>query len=171
MIRSSCSRAGAAGNTPITDTGGSESRAFGEALASVLRDLASTGRDGRRGRHKTDRDRGQRGRRRPKRKAGSVYRSASSVGQNRLFLGRTGKLGRRVAAVGRSGVKLIPNGWAFFRRPLVVRNVALSFGEEIERKASVYSKAERNTRPAGPGTGKTVPSLPGHAIFPSITLR
>ena len=108
---------GAAGNPPITDIGSSESRAFGDALASVLRDLAIQVVTDAEGATKlieievsgaADRESARQ----------VAFTVANSPLVKTAFFGQDANWGRIVAAAGRSGVKLCPNGCSFLRRPL-----------------------------------------------------
>ena len=138
---------GAAGNTLITDIGCSESRVFGMALASVLRDLALqvvmdaegatvlieievTGAAD----HESARQ--------------VAFTVANSPLVKTAFFGRDANWGRIIAAVGRSGVKLKPERVCLFFEDLCVfENGAPVLDEQIEQKASkIFKQKEIRVR-------------------------
>ena len=138
---------GAAGNTPITDIGGSGSRAFGEALAAVLRDLALQVVTDAEGATKlieievsgaADRESARQ----------VAFTVANSPLVKTAFFGQDANWGRIVAAAGRSGVKLIAERVGLFFEDLCVfENGAPVLGEEIEQKASgIFKQKEIRVR-------------------------
>jgi len=134
---------GAAGNSPITDIGSSESRVFGMALASVLRDLALQVVMDAEGatvlieievRGAADRESARQ----------VAFTVANSPLVKTAFFGRDANWGRIVAAVGRSGVKLMPERVCLFFEDLCVfENGAPVLGEQIEQKASRIFKQKQ----------------------------
>ncbi|MGA2938806.1 MAG: bifunctional glutamate N-acetyltransferase/amino-acid acetyltransferase ArgJ [Syntrophobacteraceae bacterium] len=138
---------GAAGNTPITDTGGSESRAFGGALASVLRDLAlQVVMDAEGATVLVEIEVSGAADRESARQV--AFTVANSPLVKTAFFGQDANWGRIVAAAGRSGVKLIPERVALFFEDLCVfENGAPVLGEEIEQKASrIFKQKEIHVR-------------------------
>ncbi len=138
---------GEAGNTPITDIGGSGSRAFGEALAAVLRDLALQVVTDAEGATKlieievsgaADRESARQ----------VAFTVANSPLVKTAFFGQDANWGRIVAAAGRSGVKLIAERVGLFFEDLCVfENGAPVLGDEIEQKASgIFKQKEIRVR-------------------------
>ncbi|MGA2026951.1 MAG: bifunctional glutamate N-acetyltransferase/amino-acid acetyltransferase ArgJ [Syntrophobacteraceae bacterium] len=138
---------GAAGNTPVTDIDGSESRVFGMALASVLRDLALQVVMDAEGATvlieivvsgAADRESARQ----------VAFTVANSPLVKTAFFGRDANWGRIVAAVGRSGVKLKPQRVCLFFEDLCVfENGAPVLGEQIEQKASrIFKQKEIRVR-------------------------
>jgi glutamate N-acetyltransferase/amino-acid N-acetyltransferase len=138
---------GAAGNPIIADIGDSGSRAFGDALAAVLRDLAIQVVSDAEGATKlieievtgaADR--------------ASARQVAFTVANSPLvktaFFGQDANWGRIVAAAGRSGVHLMPEKVELFFEDLCVfSGGAPVAGEEIERKASgIFKQKEIRVR-------------------------
>ena len=138
---------GAAGNPPLTDIGSSGSRAFGEALAAVLRDLSKqvvmdaegatklveieiTGAEDRESARQV------------------AFTVANSPLVKTAFFGQDANWGRIIAAAGRSGVRLIPERVnLFFEDLCVFAGGAPIPGEEIERKASgIFRQKEIRVR-------------------------
>ncbi len=145
---------GAAGNPPIMDLDGGESRAFGEALASVLRDLSIQIVMDAEGATKLIEIEVRGAADRRKRKAGRVYRCQFAACQNRLF--RSGrKLGKD--SRGCRKVRRAPGprtGGSFLRRPLRIRGRHPGFGRRDRGRSVQDIQAERNSRPPGPRAGK-----------------
>ncbi len=138
---------GAAGNTPITDIGCSESRAFGKALASVLLDLALQVVMDAEGSTKlieievsgaADRESARQ----------VAFTVANSPLVKTAFFGQDANWGRIIAAVGRSGVKLKPERVCLFFEDLCVfENGAPVLGEQVEQKASrIFKQKEIRVR-------------------------
>jgi glutamate N-acetyltransferase/amino-acid N-acetyltransferase len=138
---------GAAGNPPITDIGGSGSRAFGEALAAVLRDLALQVVTDAEGATKlieievsgaADRESARQ----------VAFAVANSPLVKTAFFGQDANWGRIVAAAGRSGVKLIAERVGLFFEDLCVfENGTPVLGEEIEQRASgIFKQKEIRVR-------------------------
>src|SRR5208283_246959 len=138
---------GTAGNPPITDIDGPESRAFGEALASVLRDLSLQVVADAEGATKlieiavsgaADFESARQ----------VAFTVANSPLVKTAFFGRDANWGRIVAAAGRSGVKLIPERVGLFFEDLCVfENGAPVLGEQVERKASeIFRQKEIRVR-------------------------
>jgi glutamate N-acetyltransferase/amino-acid N-acetyltransferase len=131
---------GAAGNPPITDIGSPESRAFGEVLASVLRDLSIQVVMDAEGATKlieiavsgaADRESARQ----------VAFTIANSPLVKTAFFGQDANWGRIVAAAGRSGAKLIPERVSlFFENLCVFMGGTPVLGEETERKASEIFK-------------------------------
>ena len=138
---------GAAGNTPITDIDGSGSRAFGEALAAVFRDLAlQVVRDAEGATVLIEIEVSGAADRKSARQA--AFTVANSPLVKTAFFGRDANWGRIVAAAGRSGVKLIPERVGLFFEDLCVfENGAPVLGEQVERKASeIFRQKEIRVR-------------------------
>ena len=138
---------GAARNSYITDIGSSESRAFGAALTSVLRDLAlQVVMDAEGGTKLIQIEvRGAADRAGAKQLAFTV---ANSPLVKTAFFGQDANWGRIVAAAGRSGVPLIPERVGLFFEDLCVfENGAPVAGDEVERKASrIFRQKEIRVR-------------------------
>ena len=138
---------GAAGNTPITDIACSESKAFGRALASVLRDLAlQVVMDAEGATVLIEIEVSGAADRQSARQV--AFTVANSPLVKTAFFGRDANWGRIVAAAGRSGVKLIPERVSLFFEDLCVfEDGAPVLGEEIERKASrIFRQKEIRVR-------------------------
>src|SRR5208283_1349349 len=127
---------GTAGNPPITDIDSAESRAFGEALASVLRDLSLQVVADAEGATKlieiavsgaADIESARQ----------VAFTVANSPLVKTAFFGQDANWGRIIAAAGRSGVKLTPERAALFFEDLCVfEGGAPVLGKEIDDRAS-----------------------------------
>ncbi|MGA2404019.1 MAG: bifunctional glutamate N-acetyltransferase/amino-acid acetyltransferase ArgJ [Syntrophobacteraceae bacterium] len=138
---------GAAGNPPITDIDGAGSRAFGKALASVLRDLSiQVVMDGEGATKLIEIEvRGAADRRSARQVAFTV---ANSPLVKTAFFGQDANWGRIVAAAGRSGVPLSPERVGLFFEDLCVfENGAPVLGEQIDAAASrIFKQKEIRVR-------------------------
>lgn len=138
---------GAAGNPPIADIGCSESRAFGRALASVLRDLAVQVVMDAEGATKLIEIEIAAASNRESAKQ-VAFAVANSPLVKTAFFGQDANWGRIVAAAGRSGVPLSPERVSLFFEDLCVfENGVPVLGEEIEKKASgIFRQKEIRVR-------------------------
>ncbi len=138
---------GAAGNPPITDIDGGDSRAFGEALASVLRDLSLQVVMDAEGATKlieitvsgaADFESARQ----------VAFTVANSPLVKTAFFGQDANWGRIVAAAGRSGVKLIAERVSLFFADLCVFEGGTPvLGKEIDHKASeIFKQKEIRVR-------------------------
>jgi len=138
---------GAAGNPPITDIDSAESCAFGNALASVLRDLSIQVVRDAEGATKlieitvggaADFDSARQ----------VAFTIANSPLVKTAFFGQDANWGRIVAAAGRSGVKLTPERVSLFFEDLCVFEGGTPVpGKEIEQKASeIFKQKEIRVR-------------------------
>jgi glutamate N-acetyltransferase/amino-acid N-acetyltransferase len=138
---------GAAGNEPLTDIESSESRAFGAALASVLRDLAIQVVMDAEGATKLIEIEvsGAAGRESARRVAFTV---ANSPLVKTAFFGQDANWGRIVAAAGRSGVLMSPDRIGLFFEDLCVfENGAPILDESVqERAAEIFKQDEIRVR-------------------------
>src|SRR5208283_4055421 len=127
---------GTAGNPPITDIDGAESCAFGEVLASVLRDLSiQVVTDAECATKLIEIEVSGAADRESARKV--AFTVANSPLVKTAFFGQDANWGRIVAAAGRSGVPLAPERVGLFFEDLCVfENGGPVFDEKIEQKAS-----------------------------------
>ena len=138
---------GAAGNPPLTDIGEGGSRAFGEALAAVLKDLSRQVVMDAEGATKLIEIEvsGARDRASARQLAFTV---ANSPLVKTAFFGQDANWGRIIAAAGRAGVSLIPERVnLFFEDLCVFAGGAPIRGEEAEREASgIFRQKEIRVR-------------------------
>ena len=138
---------GAAGNRPIADIGSAQSLAFGDALGSVLRDLAIQIVMDAEGATKLIEIEvsGAADRQSAKQIAFTV---ANSPLVKTAFFGADPNWGRIVAAAGRSGVSLVADRVSLFFEDLCVfQNGVPVAGEKIEQEASrIFSQKEIRLR-------------------------